>query len=511
MTPFALFAVLYMTALFLDQAERWTYPLFTLASLFLILVIVSTRITRITFLIFLVVITAQLLLRQFPDVPNHLNIAIYCNLVMMVGIVLSWVRIRDYPSDDDYFEMVRPILQVSTIIVYFLAGFNKLNADFVNPHVSCVKGMTENLVRMAISPVGGIPKGLVLLGAGAVVAYRLLLPRLGQRAKRVAAAVLLSLIAAAVMLAVMPLPKIDPGVTGLAVKAMVALVISWELIGALMLAFPALQLPMLAFSWTMHSSLALIGFVDFGAVALSLLITFVPWRYLALLNSRVHVPWLGLSVHRAYLYLATSILCGIVGFGQNFVAGVVFNLGALVFLWPLLSGLTAPSPRPPWTGVPLSSPLTPKWMYIFPVLVFLHGLTSYLGLRTAGNFSMFSNLRTEGPVSNHFLLRSNPLKLWSYQEDVVSFIDIDDRRAKIGFQYQPLRGNQLPVVEFRKLIYWWTKAGVAVPMTLEYRGKIHSTEDITSDPVWRTETRDWEMVLMDFRSIQPTGPNRCRW
>jgi hypothetical protein len=73
-------------------------------------------------------------------------------------------------------------------------------------------------------------------------------------------------------------------------------------------------------------------------------------------------------------------------------------------------------------------------MFVFPVLLLLHGLTSYLGLRTAGNFSMFSNLRTEGARSNHLLLGGNPLKLWGYQEDVVRFIRIDDRRARIGYQ-----------------------------------------------------------------------------
>jgi hypothetical protein len=48
-------------------------------------------------------------------------------------------------------------------------------------------------------------------------------------------------------------------------------------------------------------------------------------------------------------------------------------------------------------------------------------------------------------------------------------------------------------------------------MTLEYRGKIHSTEDITGDPGWRTEVWDWEMSIFDFRSIQPGGPTKCRW
>jgi len=141
----------------------------------------------------------------------------------------------------------------------------------------------------------------------------------------------------------------------------------------------------------------------------------------------------------------------------------------------------------------------------------LHGLTSYLGLRTAGNFTMFSNLRTEGPASNHLLLSGNPVKLWHYQEDVVRFIRIDDRRSRIGYQYQPLEGSLLPVVEFRKLIYRWTKAGAAVPMTFEYRGTIHSTTDITRDPEWETRSRDWAMRLLDFRVIQPNGPNACRW
>jgi hypothetical protein len=321
-----------------------------------------------------------------------------------------------------------------------------------------------------------------------------------------------ALIAVWALLFLMPVLKDPAGVPAVLIVAMVVIVIAWELIGGLLLAFPRAQLPVLAFSWGMHSTLALIGFVDFAALALALLFTFVPEPYRAMLGGRVKVPFLPLSVHRVHLYLAINIVSGIFsGLHHRLAAGIVFNVAALVFLWPLLSAIAARRPTPPWTGVPLSSPVTPRWMFIFPGILILHGMTSYLGLRTAGNFSMFSNLRTEGPVSNHYLLRKNPLKLWGYQEDVVSFIDIDDRQARIGYQYQELKGNQLPVVEFRKLIYQWTRAGVRVPMTFEYRGQVYSTKDIANDPVWRTATRDWEMMLMDFRSIQPDGPNQCRW
>jgi hypothetical protein len=151
------------------------------------------------------------------------------------------------------------------------------------------------------------------------------------------------------------------------------------------------------------------------------------------------------------------------------------------------------------------------WLYAFPAVLIVHGLTSYLGLRTAGNFTMFSNLRTEGARSNHLLLGRNPLKLGRYQEDVVRFTAVDDSLAAFGENVQPLQGNQVPVVEFRKWIYRWTEEGRRIPMTFEYRGQIHSTSDITADPAWRTTQRDWAMRLMDFRIIQGDGANQCRW
>ncbi|MBA2520978.1 MAG: hypothetical protein H0V24_15045 [Chloroflexia bacterium] len=512
MTPFATFALLYMTALFLELGEKWTYPLFTLATLLLIILIAWAGISRITFLIYLAITTSHFLLVQFPDVANHVNIAIYCNLLMMVGIVYSLVRIRVFPTDDDYFEMTRPLLQVTAILVYFLAGFHKLNVDFFDPAVSCVGDMVTSLSRMATSDLAGVPAGLILLAGIVAVLYRLLSGAAVRPNLPAAGVGVIGLIMIGALLVLKSRPEVSALAGATVILAMAVIVIAWELIGGPLLAVPRLQAPLLAFSWTMHSTLALIGFVDFGSLALALLFTFVPRAYLDLLNTRLRVPASGLVLYRAHLYFAITILAAIAsGLHRRLVSGLLFGLAALVFIWPLLSALAGGPGRPAWPGVPLSTRRTPRWLFVFPAALFLHGITSYVGLRTAGNFSMFSNLRTEGPVSNHFLLGSNPLKLWSYQEDVVRFTRIDDRRAKIGYQYHPLQGNQLPAVEFRKLIYAWTQAGATIPMTFEYRGRVHSTEDIVNDPAWRTDARDWEMVLMDFRSIQPGGPNRCRW
>ena len=513
MTPFSIFGLLYMTALFLELGERWTYPGFTLAVLLLAAFLVRTGITRVTFLIFLGLTTAHFLLVQFPDTANHVNVAIYCNVLVAAAIGYTLLRRREFPTDDDAFELVRPVLQLSMMLVYALAGFAKLNTDFFDPAVSCVADLVGDLDRMVGSRVLGIPTRLILLGGIVFLVSAILSERSARRpiprvvrAGAIAGTVLAALVGYR-LIAGLPASAITT-----ITLAMAVVVVLWELIGGLLLAIPRIQAPILAFSWAMHATLALIGFVDFGAFALALLFTFVPRPYRDLLAGPLRVPVLGRPVPRPYVYFGLCVLAGIAaGLDRRLLGALLFELAALVFIWPLVSTAVVPGPKPAWTGQPITARATPAWLFLFPVLLLFHGLTSYLGLRTAGNFTMFSNLRTEGPASNHLLLSGNPVKLWHYQEDVVRFIRIDDRRSRIGYQYQPLEGSLLPVVEFRKLIYRWTKAGAAVPMTFEYRGTIHSTTDITRDPEWETRSRDWAMRLLDFRVIQPNGPNACRW
>ena len=513
MTRFATFATLYMSALFLELAEKWRYPGFTAGILVLGIVLLSAGITRKTFFLFLAVATTHSVLVQFPDVANHVNVEICCNILMMLGIAYSLVRSREFPTDDDYFEMTRSVLQATMILVYAVAGFDKLNTDFVNPSVSCVRDMMSDLTRMARLSPFGVPNGLVMVTGIALVPSTLLATwPTGRSIPLAARAGGIGLLMVATLVALRLGPGVPPAVISAAIMGMALTVILWELGGGLLLAVPRFQAPVLAFSWAMHTTLSFIGFVDFGALAAALLFTFVPAAYQDLTSGPLRTSLFGRRVSRAQLYFTICLLSGVLsGLHRRVVAAVIFNLAVLVLVWPILSAVLGPSPRIAWRGVSLRSERTPVWLFAFPVLLLLHGLTGYLGLRTAGNFSMFSNLRTEGARSNHLLLGNNPLKLWGYQEDAVRFVRIDDEQAAIGYNYQPLQGQQLPAVEFRKLIYQWTTAGSRVPMSFEYRGRIYSTDDIVHDPVWHTAERDWEMRLMDFRVIQPEGANRCRW
>jgi hypothetical protein len=505
MTRFAVFALMYMTAILLELMEHWRHPHAATLTLVAVAGLAWIGITRGRFFVVLALTTAYLL-TLFPDVANHVNIIIYCNLLLMAGI--GWALLRPGPSDDDAaYEILRPVLQTSMVLVYALAGFAKLNRDFLSPAVSCVGSMMEDLGQLARSRVGGAPTLLVLLAGAVLFAGWLLRRRVPGRMLAVGGAAALAVGAIAIRL----LPGASRELGASLVLGMALAVILWELVLGPLLAVPGAQLPVLVVSWSLHATLALIGFVDFGALALTLLFTFVPDVWFDAVRRPIGFRLLGRQVERAHLYFGMCLLAGAASAtGHRFPAGVAFNLAALVLLYPMLATAVERT-RPSWGGVPLRSGLTPAWLYVFPAALLLHGATSYLGLRTAGNFTMFSNLRTEGERSNHLLLAGNPVKLWHYQEDIVRVVRIDDRQAAIGYNYQPLEGNALPVVEFRKLVYWWSRAGRQVPITFEYLGVTYGTDDIAREPAGRAGGRDWEMRLMDFRVIQGEGPNRCRW
>lgn len=147
---------------------------------------------------------------------------------------------------------------------------------------------------------------------------------------------------------------------------------------------------------------------------------------------------------------------------------------------------------------------------MFPVFVVFFALMPYLGLRTAGTFSMFSNLRTEGDISNHLLLAANPLKMW-YQEDVVEILALGPEHVSPG--QEPLTGYLMPVVEFKKRINDWREEGLdGLHARYTYDGRILETDDLVTDSPWDVQGNDAEMFLLDFRVVQAsTAPNRCRW
>ena len=362
-----------MTAVILELSEGWagslpglfaSMTLVTGVFLFFLLVAVSiiwTGVNPVKFIAFLVVTSAYLLMFQFPDVGNHVNIMLYCNLVMIFTMVYACVRRRGTVANDEYFEMIRPLLRASLIVVYFFAGFHKLNKDYFNPQVSCaadIFGYVADIVRISIL---GVPLGLVLSAAGLFIVYRLgrggRFGATGSRVFTVLVVVVVGGLLCGVLLVVLASPASLRSIG--AVAGMIILV--WELVGGPLLAVPRFQVLILPFSLAMHGILAVVGFVDFGTLAFPLLFTFIPSAYYQVLDRNADFRFSKLVAHRVHVYFAinifgaayTGIYTHVYPLVNNvFVTGMFFNLAVLVFIWPFLAALFSPSP-PVWGGVPV--------------------------------------------------------------------------------------------------------------------------------------------------------------
>lgn len=520
MSPFSIFTLLYMTAFLLEMQEKWKAPGFALAFLALITVFVFTRITRSKFFAFLVLSTAYFLIFRFPDVANHVNFLIYLNLALMVGMAYAWIK---RASADRYYTMMRPVLRASLLGIYFWAGFHKLNTDFLNPQVSCSSMMLYRILDMVQSNLLGIPVMVIVIALALFGLWQGLIRPKFKSSKLPKLLLLALLTCGGVLVYYFGFAYQDYVLLpDLILQANIYFVLAWELLGSLLLFVPRLQAPVLLLSWLMHAFIAMIGFVDFSALAGSLLFTFIPDRYLQLWQEQAEISLGGRQIHRAHLYFGLNAMAGLFSalyylayleFDIKVTAGAIFNLASVIFLWPILTQLFTPKNRPDWKGLPVLNGSMPKFMAVFLIGLCCFGLMPYLGLRTAGTFSMFSNLRTEGPRSNHLLLATNPLKLWGYQEDVVWILNLPPEVVDMDPKNAELEGSALPVVEFKKMIYDWTQAGQTVPVVFEYQGQTYDSSNIVQDPEWQTPRRNWEMYLLDFRVIEPenSGPNLCRW
>lgn len=525
----------------MEMVEWWRFPAWTTASVLLSVVTIAFAQNRTVFLAFLVSTTAYFLIFRFPEVANHINLLLFCNLLLILGLAYSHCSQSGQKEFPAYFETLLSPLRLMLIVTFSVAGFHKFNYDFLNPDVSCIGEFFGTFLWTLTTPlfeqstIPALTIVLILCGVGALAGFligapvvsRLLPRRLGRSARWMSIGGLALIIGTSLLVAVpiflMTIAALNERQIEVLVVGIAILVVFWQMAEGPLLLVPRLQAFFLSFALLFHSFLAMIGFVDFQALALALLLAFVPKPVLEAWNHERYAHLGSRSFDRVYAYVGLNLLAGLLTGVQlhvtplfeniSAVQGLLFNVGVLILIWPIIAALLSCTREWRWRGVAVFDSGTPKFLYLFPFLLLLFGMTSYLGLRTAGNFSMFSNLRTEGATSNHILLRKNPLKIWDYQEDSIRILKFDESAPYAEFHYAPRlnEGMGLPVVEFRKLIRKWAKEGMEVPIVFEYQGKVYSSDNIATDPNWRVTRPDWEMSLLDFRVIQPEGPNECRW
>ncbi len=304
---------------------------------------------------------------RFPFVADHLVMELFLNLSIVasfcyLAIAQKTLRV----STAEIFDLFSPVGRWLLIIMYFFGTFHKINPGFMSLESSC-----------AVPFVAGFPLPGTLLAQEWT---------------------------------------------------------QWAAIyGTLIVEFVAMLLLLSARTKYVGMLLGMsfhfvIGISDFGtmahfsAFAMALHTLFLPSSFGGRVAGVSFVPQFLKNADTFKIFTIGLIVLQIafalhLGFTrQGYLVNSLYALFGLTLLYLVLRhGQIRPDDAP----YRLRSSLTA--LNIIPVWFFLHCMSPYIGLGTGGTTQMFSGLRTEGGIFNHYIIRK-PIRLFSYQDEIV-YID----------------------------------------------------------------------------------------
>jgi hypothetical protein len=396
---------------------------------------------------------------RLPEIPNHSLIAAGVDLTILSVAVWHAVRTRTWRLEPrDLYKSFAPVVRIEVVVVYFFVVFHKLNGGFFDPESSCGAVMYLRLARE----------------------YPFMPTADWMRWLSIAMTMLFE--------------------AGIPIMLIVA---RWRLTG-------------LFVAFLFHFALAMdpgdVVF-NFSAILVALFFLFLPDDFPGALSSTlapVHHWWRNMLASRWLQWTAQAILFVVVA--------AVF--AAIIFRGALATGLTQETARAIWvvyaafilgvfartvmrhrlrleSGKDLLRVASPA-LLIFPALFVLNGITPYLGAKTEMSFAMYSNLRTEGGQTNHWLIPAS-MQIWDYQRDLVKV-----QRTSAGrLRRWANRGYQLPYYEFRAWIREYPRASI----TYERNGVTTTLRRVQSDPDLMRPDSPLLRKVLKFRPV-PIDPTR---
>ena len=362
-----------------------------------------------------------------------------------------------------------PLLRVELLILYFFAVLHKLNHDYLDPVESCavntLLAVVPGWVGDAIGSDPG-PRHLLIYGS---LAAELLIPvllviRPARRFGVVAGVLFHSLLGI----------RFFAFSTG--VLALYSLFVPEQVFGSAAAAAKRLRVSRDPRGWLYAAWTA-------RAAALALVVGF-GWAALRLRDPGAGgaLPWVGFPALAA-----------------------VWLLGVLT----LLAGLfLAREARAGWRERAPGRLASNAVLLVFPLLLLLNGMSPYLGLRTVPAFSMFSNLRTEGGITNHLFMPATALRVASFQEDLVTILDAEDDGLR-RFARRPRRTFFDLQRIVQKMALELGKTDIAIRFrrgdrTLDLRNAERDPELMARVP-WL------QRKLLRFRAVPISRRRECTW
>jgi hypothetical protein len=324
--------------------------------------------------------------RKWPFVVNHILVESLIDLTILAAMG-AWLYARrprrdpvEFADRERIYDRFAPVLRAMLVLMYAFAFLSKLNRDFLDPHLSCVSVMYQNVLRRFPLVPDADWSRLAAIGATLVVEAAIPLLFLFRRTR------------------------------------------PWAV---------AIGLPF-------HFVLGSIGHRTFSAIAYALYGLFLidalaplidDWRDVVV--RRFGAMRLRRGLPLAHLTAAGGIAALIVAARTgHYHAGVgplqVYRIPwAMWGLWSLALGAAYLVAMARLNRLPLNAPdpASLRWLHPAVFLVALNGLCPYLGIKSETSFTMYSNLRTEAGLPNHLFLPS--LRLAHYQDDLVDIVATD--------------------------------------------------------------------------------------
>jgi hypothetical protein len=322
--------------------------------------------------------------RKWPFVVNHVFVESLIDATILAAIGAWWWEARRASEStaaadrDALFERFAPVLRAMLVLMYAFAFVAKLNRDFLNPHLSCVTYMFDNLVRrFPFVPDTDASRSAAIWGT-------------------------LLIEGAIPVLFLIPRTRIYALLVGLPFHFMLGSIghrtfsaLAYALYGLFVL--DALT-PIVERGWQWAEA-------RFGAAR---------WRQIVV-GSRVVA-----AVGIATLIFASKSGHYHAGIGPLQVHRIAW---AVWGLWSLLLATAYVFAIRDLVARHVTHPAPLRWIHPMIVVVCLNGLSQYLGFKTETCFTMYSNLRTEAGMSNHLFIPA--LRLANYQDDLVDILATD--------------------------------------------------------------------------------------
>jgi hypothetical protein len=437
-------------------STRFIYVLLTLVSVWIIF--------KPAMGLFLLLISLQLVdvYDTMPVTSNHWLFTAFVNITIIQALLYHLVKNRSFRVEENrWLETFAPVVRIELLLLYFYAVFHKLNAGFFTPASSCATDLLKAQHLDAVVPISP--------AIFAANAYFTLL-----------------------------------------VEAAIPILLcfrrtrNWGILLGVVFHF------ILAYS-------SYNAFFDFSSMVLALYVLFISPRFFAMLPDagrklkRVFLRegppafslvrllvMLGfwLAVMFAVLYVTRRLFVPQTYYWYIF--WTVYGLLYIAFLgWFMLTKVS----REAGKAGALSFGVPGAFFLLMPLIVFLNGLSPYVGLKTENSFSMFSNLRTEGNRTNHYLVPVS-FQVFDFQKDVVEIVSSSDSTLQAA-----ATENQIMVFfEFKNYVaknrparVTYFRNGQRQEFVLKAAAPNH--ELLTRDSILRK--------LLRFRNVRKTEPQPC--